>query len=71
MVMTVVSIERGVEDAWSIRDAGTSNKRKESQTASSSRGFRDRAAAIRAKARPGLLASLSRSHVIIAISLDM
>ena len=40
-------------------------------------GFKDKAAAIKAKARPGLLAgprllaSLSRSHVIITISLDM
>ena len=34
-------------------------------------GFRDRAATIKAKARPGLLASLSRSHVTIAISLDI
>ena len=34
-------------------------------------GFRDKAVAIRAKAKPGLLPSLSRSHVTIAISLDI
>ena len=35
------------------------------------RGFRDRATVIRAKARPRLLASLSRSHVTITINLDI
>ena len=48
MVNTALIIEREIENAWSIRDAGTGGKRKESQTssrsgkkpkASSSRGF--------------------------------
>ena len=48
MIRTAMAIEREIEDAWSIRDAGTSGKRKESQTsfssgkkpkASGSRGF--------------------------------
>ena len=48
MVKTAMAIEREIEDAWSLRDAGTSGKRKESQTssisgkkpkASGSRGF--------------------------------
>ena len=48
MVRTTMTIEREIEDARSIRDAGTSGKRKESQSfsssgkkpkASSSRGF--------------------------------
>ena len=48
MVTTTMAIEREIEDARSIRDAGTGGKRKESQTfsnsgkksrASSSRGF--------------------------------
>ena len=80
MVMTAMAIERKIEDARSIRDTGTGSKRKESQTssclgkkpnASSSRGFRDRAVAIWANARLGLLANMSRSHVIIAISMDI
>ena len=29
MVTTTMAIEREIEDAWSIRDAGTSGKRKE------------------------------------------
>ena len=37
MVMTAMTIEREIEDAQSIRDAGTSGKRKDSQTSSSSR----------------------------------
>ena len=36
MVRTTMAIEREVDDAWSIRDAGTSDKRKESQLSSSS-----------------------------------
>ena len=36
MVMTTMTIEREIEDAWSIRDAGASGKRKESQSSSSS-----------------------------------
>ena len=48
MVMTAMAMERERGDAWSIQDAGTGGKRKESQTssrlgkkprASSSRGF--------------------------------
>ena len=51
MVRTAMAIEREIEDARSIRDAGTSGKRKESQLfsssrkkpkASSSRGFQSR-----------------------------
>ena len=36
MVRTVMAIEREIEDARSIRDAGTSGKRKESRSSSSS-----------------------------------
>ena len=36
MVRTAMTIEREIEDAWSIRDAGASGKRKESQSSSSS-----------------------------------
>ena len=32
MVRTTMAIEREIEDAWSIRDVGTSGKRKESQS---------------------------------------
>ena len=55
MVRTAMAIERKIEDAWSIRDAGASDKRQEGQPssssgkklkASSSQGFRDRAKAI-------------------------
>ena len=64
MVRTAMAIERKIEDAWSIRDAGASDKRQKGQPssnsgkklkASSSQGFRDRAAAIRAKAISRLL----------------
>ena len=37
MVRTCMAIEREVEDARSIRDAGASGKRKEDQPSSSSR----------------------------------
>ena len=37
MVTTTMAIKREIEDARSIRDAGTSGKRKESQASSSSR----------------------------------
>ena len=37
VVITAMSIEREIKDAQSIRDAGTSGKRKESQFSSSSR----------------------------------
>ena len=36
MVKTAMAIEREIEDAWNIRDAGTSGKRKESRSSSSS-----------------------------------
>ena len=36
MVTTAMAIEREIEDAQSIRDAGTSDRRKESQTSSRS-----------------------------------
>ena len=35
MVRTAMAIEREIEDAWSIRDAGAGDKRKESQSSSS------------------------------------
>ena len=61
MVKTAKAIEREVDGAMSIRDAGVKDKRKESQPSSSSlgkklrtfasKGFRDRAITIRTKAR--------------------
>ena len=36
MVRTTMSIEREIDDAWSIRDTGASDKRKEGQPSSSS-----------------------------------
>ena len=36
MVKTTMAIEREVDDAWSIQDAGVKDKRKESQPSSSS-----------------------------------
>ena len=36
MVRTAMTIEREMEDAWRTRDAGASDKRKESQSSSSS-----------------------------------
>ena len=39
MVRTAMAIEREIEDARSIRDAGTSGKRNESQSSSISLGF--------------------------------
>ena len=36
MVRTAMDIEREIEDAWGIRDAGASSKRKEDQPSSSS-----------------------------------
>ena len=36
MVKTALAIERDIEDAWSIRDMGASDKRKEGQPSSSS-----------------------------------
>ena len=35
MVRTPMALEREIEDAWSIRDAGTSGKRKEDKPSSS------------------------------------
>ena len=75
MVTMVMAIERerererDIEEAWSIRDTGTSCKRKEDQPSSSSRkklkasnsrGFKDRAATIKAKAILRLLANQGR-----------
>ena len=37
MVRTTMTIEREIEDAWSNRDVGAGDKRKESQPSSSSR----------------------------------
>ena len=36
MVRTTMVIEREIDDAWSIRDTGAGDKRKEGQPASSS-----------------------------------
>ena len=36
MVRTALAIEREIDDAWSIRDTGASDKRKEGQSSSSS-----------------------------------
>ena len=67
MVRMAMAIEREIEDARIIRDAGASGKRKESQSSSSSgkkprllvhEGFRDKAVAIKAKVRSGLPVSL-------------
>ena len=78
LVSTALIIEREIEDAWSIRDAGSSGKRKESQSASSSRrsqrllvheGFR--ATTIRAKVRLGLPVRRERRLIISAISLNI
>ena len=66
MVRTTMAIEREIDDARSIRDADTSDKRKKGQSsfnsgkklkASSSRGFQGQVVAIRAKAISRLLAS--------------
>ena len=35
MVRTAMAIEKEINDAWSIRDAGDSEKRKESHSSSS------------------------------------
>ena len=62
MVRTSMSIEREVDDAWNIRDAGVvKDKRKESQPSSFGsgkkirlllrKGFKDMATIIRAKAK--------------------
>ena len=52
MVRTAMAIERKVDDARSIRDAGViKDKRKESQPSSFGSGKKDRAATIKAKAR--------------------
>ena len=61
MVKTTMAIEKEVDDAQSIRDAGVKDKRKESQPSSSSLGnsrglllhrvFKDKAVDIRAKVR--------------------
>ena len=42
MVSTTMAIEREVDNAWSIRDAGASDKRKESKLSSSSSGKKQR-----------------------------
>ena len=66
MVRTAMAIEKEIENARSIRDAGAGDKRNEIQSSSSSgkklsllvhEGFRDGATTIRAKARPGFLPS--------------
>ena len=42
MVKTAITIEREVDDAWSIRDVGASDKRKKSQLSFSSSGEKKR-----------------------------
>ena len=42
MVKTTMTIEREVDDSWSIQDAGVKDKRKESQPSSSSSGKKQR-----------------------------
>ena len=42
MVKTTMAIEREVDDAWSIRDSGVKDKKKESQPSSSSSGKKQR-----------------------------
>ena len=42
MVKTTMVIEREVDDAWNIRDAGVKDKRRESQPSSSSLGNKQR-----------------------------
>ena len=42
MDKTVIAIDREVDDAWCIRDAGARDKRKESQLSSSSSGKKQR-----------------------------
>ena len=65
MVRTAMAIEKDIDDAKSIQDAGASGKRKKSQPSSSTRKkqrtstpqqFQGKAVAIKAKARAGLLA---------------
>ena len=78
MVRTTMAIESEVGDAWSIRDTGACDKRKDSQLSSSSErlllheGFKDKAATMKAKARinypkiedtSGLLASQGKEYV--------
>ena len=74
MVRTTMAIEREIEDAWSIRDAGTNGKRKESNLLpiweSSQRllvheGPRDRAVTIKAKARPDQSFQLVRADYLL------
>ena len=62
MVGTAMPIEREMKDAWSTRDAGASDKRKESQSSSSSGKKQrllvhvgSRAAVIWARDRSGLI----------------
>ena len=89
MVKTTMVIEREVDDARNIRDACVKDKRRESQPLLLAqernkgvllhKGFKDRAAAIKAKARldhpkvgdiSGSLSSQCKEHVSIATSLD-
>ena len=66
MVRTTIAIKREIEDVWSIRDTGASGKsslllvRERSRRLLFHQDFRDRAATIKAKARPGLLVSQDR-----------
>ena len=85
MVKTGIAIEREVDDAQSIRNAGVKDKRRESQPSSSSsgksrglllrKGFKDMVVTIkfnhpRVGEASGLLASQGRRHVSISTNLD-
>ena len=58
MVRTTMAIEREIDDARSICDAGASEKKRENRSSSSSgkhEDFKDKAEVIRAKAKSGHL----------------
>ena len=55
--------QRGINDAWSIRDVSASEKMRDNRSSSSSgkhKDFRDRVEVIRAKAKSGHLARQGR-----------
>ena len=47
MVKIAMAIKREVDEAWSIQDAGASDKRKESQLSYSSSGMKKRTSTLR------------------------
>ena len=58
MVRTAMGIEREIDDGWSIRDAGTSGKRKEDRP-SSSLGKRQRTSILRVSQGQGQLGPMT------------